>query len=191
MLSDLPSLTELASEAPRVVRVAVGCSGALAAFWGARLYRPGLLLGAFGAGAIGAVGALHVLAGWVPAAEEPFTVAVGSVSMGVVGAAAAHVAHRLALVVLGSLVGLVAGVSLLGLGLPWWVVPLGAAGGAFLFPRVVHPLLAVMTAAVGAVLLAWALGHPESLPWVGGIWFLGASVQLRGGSAVTGSREKA
>ena len=55
--------------------------------------------------------------------------------------------------------------------------------GALVFPWVYDQLLKVLTPAVGAVLVAWAVGHPEHLALLGGLWFVGVVLQLRGPSS--------
>lgn len=182
--ADLSNLTELVAQAPLGVRLLVGAAGAAVLFLGARLYRPGLLLAAFGVGAVGALGLLQVVSAWVPQALDPTTAIVGAVSAGLIGAVVAHLAHKLALVVIGALVGLTGGVVLAALILlPWWIVPLGAALGAIVLPWVYPHLLKVLTPAVGAVIVAWAVGKPDAIWLLVLLWAVGAVFQVRAAPA--------
>lgn len=181
-LPELRELIVLAEAAPATVRWAVGAVGMVLLFFGARLYRPGLLLGAFAAGAIGGAGAMELLAPWVPDLDltDPRALAAGAFSTGLVGVGVAWVAHRLALVVVGGLAGLLGSAVWVGaLALPWWTLLVGVGLGAVLLPWIYPHLLKVLTPAVGAMLVAWA-AHRLDAPWlIALLWTVGAAFQIR------------
>lgn len=185
MEENLPELRELivlAEAAPPTVRWAVGAVGAVLLLFGAKLYRPGLLLGAFAAGAIGGAGAMELLAPLAPELDltDPRALAAAAFSTGLVGAGVASVAHRLALVVVGGLAGLLASAALVGaLALPWWTLLLGVGLGAVLLPWVYPHLLKVLTPAVGALVVAWAAHMLDAVWLLALLWALGVAWQIR------------
>lgn len=181
-LPELYELVTLAETAPPAVRWTVGAAGVVLLFLGAKLYRPGLLLGAFAAGAIGGAAVLEWVAPMAPelGLDEPRALAAGALSTGLVGAVAAWLAHRMALILVGALAGLLTSVSLAaGFGWPWWSMLLGVGLGAALLPFVYPHLLKLLTPAVGALLVGWAL-HRLDVTWLLVLlWTVGAAWQVR------------
>jgi hypothetical protein len=183
-MPDLANLTELAAQQPMLLRALIGAAGAVLLFFGARVYRPALVLAGFGAGAAGTVAAFLAAAEWVPAFAEPTTLIVGGLLGGGLLCVLTLSVHRLGLVGVGALVGATATVSAAGLlsaSPAWWVPLAGALGGAALMPWVFPVLLKIATPAVGAVLVGWAAGYPDHPALLLGLWVLGSAVQLASG----------
>lgn len=166
------------TEAPTLVRVAVGVLGAVVLFWGARIYKPALMMAAWGAGAIGALALLQALSGLAPELSRPLVLLVGAAVGGFAAMGLAAVAHKLALVGVGALAGVVAVASAAEVvAVPWWALLVGALLGAVVLPLVFPIVLKVTTPLAGSVLVAWALGWTN--PWMlGGLWLVGAAFQL-------------
>lgn len=177
----MTTLAELAANAPLLTRVLVGLIGGLLIVAGARWYKRGLALTAFGTGAALVATGMVYLSAWVPMAADPMIAGVAALvgGLGLVGAGS--MAHRLAMVAAGALTGLVAGAAVVGLlGAPAWVGLVGLLLGALTFPWVYKQLLKLITPAVGAACLAWALGMPDRLEVLVGLWAFGAVVQFVG-----------
>jgi len=175
-------LSDMASASPMIVRVFAGLIGGLILVAGARLYKPALLAAAFTAGGLLVVATLSTAGELVPSMATPGLLVAGALFGGISTAWTAHVAHRLALVLIGGLTGLTLTAALLALvsSGPWWLPLVGGCVGAVALPWVYTSLLKFLTPAVGAVCIAWAVGMPET-PWVlGGLWAFGAAVQLAG-----------
>ena len=174
-----PTLTlPTALEDPHLWVLAVGLA---LAFAGGRLYRlaivgPGIALGAASG---------FELAGLVGLDARM----VAAVCLGILGGALFHVLERLAIAVTGA--ALVAGLAnvgaalLLGAAAPWYVPAAGAVVGLLLFPSVYKRLLGVVTAVLGGLCTAWALGQPDDLRVVGVVAVLGMVVQ-----AAVGARKR-
>lgn len=179
-LPELQELVVLVETAPNAVRAAVAGAGVGLLLFGARLYRLGLLLGAFAAGAIGGAGAMELLAPYAPELADPRALVAGAFSTGLVTAAVAWLAHRLALVLVGGLAGLLASALLAALlAWPWWSLLLGVGLGAVALPWVYPHLLKLLTPAVGALLVAWALHRLDVVWLVVLLWTVGAAFQVR------------
>ncbi len=175
-------LQEWATEAPVALRVLVGALGAVVLLAGARLAKPALSMGAFGVGALGGALAIQALATVAPEVGRPVIIAVAACVGGVGVLIAAHLALKVALIVAGALTGLVAAAALApvleSVGAPWWSIFGGPIVGAIALPLLATLVLRVVAAAIGAVLVAWAVGLPTH-PWLLlGLFALGAVVQF-------------
>ena len=167
------------TEAPALVRVAVGVVGAIVLLWGARIYHPAVRLAAWGAGAVGAVTLLQALSPWAPELTRPMVLLVGAAVGGFAVLGVAVAAHKIALIGVGALSGAVAAASLVGpLALPMWAPVVGLVVGAVVLPLVFPLLLKVTTPLAGAALVAWAVARPTTLWVVAGLWLLGVVFQL-------------
>jgi len=178
----IPIVQNLFVDVPWAVRVVVGVLGLVVLFWGARIYKPALVMASFGVGAVGGVAVLDALSAPLPVLDRPEVLIVGALVAGAAVAAIALAAHKVALLGVGAVSGvaLAGGIGALfppGL-FPWWGVLIGALVGAVAMPFLFPALLKIATPAVGAVLVAWALGRPAQLWVVGGLWLLGALFQL-------------
>ena len=152
---------------------------------GGRWYHRGIALAAFALGAMATSAALLWLAEVVASAGQPVVVLVGALVGGITLATVARMAHRLALVLIGAMAGLVlGGAAVQWLSSPAWFAGIGMLVGGLLAPFVYDRLLKIVTPAVGAVAVAWALGRPDSLVLLAALWAFGAAVQL------VGSRKK-
>ena len=151
----------------------VGALGLGLAFAGSRLYR----LAIVGPGiAIGAVAGLEIAAALDFNAQ---LVAAGC--MGVLGGFIFHFVERLAIALSGAfLVGGAAnigGALVLGHAAPWYVGAAGAVLGLLLFPSLFKRLLPLVTAVIGGLCAAWALGQPDDLRVVAVVAVAGLIVQ--------------
>jgi hypothetical protein len=202
-LSDPFVFHELADSAfasPAVVRLLVGAAGGVLLLAGARVYRSAIGLAAFGAGAIVTLALMLALGEAIPELRQPTVVGVGSLVGGGLGIVLGRLAHRLALAAVGGLAGATLGVALYAaigplLGAdgatPWWILLIGAVVGALTMPAIFASLLKLVTPAVGAVLVAWALGMPSHALLLLGLWCLGVAVQLASGRRAPRSRGSA
>lgn len=173
-------LHQIATDSPWLVRGAVGAAGVVVLLWGARIYKAAVYLAAFGAGAIGTVAVLGLLAEQFEALAAPEVVLGGALVGGVLIALAARAAHALALLAVGAVAGVAVAGAVAGVvpSLPWWGVLVGAVVGAVVLPLVFPLLLKVTTPLAGAVLVAWAAGWPMDPLWLGGLWLVGVVFQL-------------
>ena len=151
----------------------VGVTGGALLVAGARLYWLALMAPGLAAGML--VG-LQITAG----ASPELRLAAGLL-LGAVGAALVMLAERLAISIAGAfLVGGLAN-ALAPLFLPEksaWMVPAGGAVlGLLLFPKLFRSLLFVFTSLGGALCVAWAMGRPQDLPLIGGLWLAGTVIQ--------------
>ncbi len=172
------------SQAPAALRVVVGGLGGLSLLAGARLYKPALLGSAFAAGVVSVYAAANV----VQVRDlEPTAILVAAVCVGILIAVLAGIAHRLALVAIGGVIGTMVGLALASsFALPFWVPLVGAAIGALAFPWTLQPVLKVVTPAIGAVLVGWSVAMLENPLVVGGLFVVGVLVQF----AIVGSAAK-
>ena len=188
-------LENLITDAPLLVRLVVGVLGAVVLLWGARIYKAAVAMASWGAGAIGAVALLHGLSGVAPELQEPLVLLVGAVIGGFAVMAVALVAHRLALVGIGALAGVVAagaGAEIFAVGpLPLWAYLIGALVGGGLLPWLFPLLLRLTTPLVGAILVAWAAGWPEEPLVLAGLWLVGGLFQLGFGRRRRGKEPEA
>lgn len=181
MSPDLSGLAALSLESPMGLRILVGAVGGLLLIAGARVYKAGLFGSCFAAGAVGAAVGLAYSATWVDALGRPEVIGLGALVAGVAVAGVAALAHRVALLAVGGVAGIVlgAGVGDLIGGAGLVAGPaIGALVGALLFPWVFEWLLKLVTPAVGAVCIAWAVGRPDTLWLVLVLWLVGALVQV-------------
>ena len=189
------ALENLLRDVPWLVRAPVGVLGAVVLLWGARIYKAAVVMASWGVGAIGAVALLHGLSAFAPELQAPLVLLVGAAIGGFAVMAVALVAHRLALVGIGALAGVVgtgAGAELLTLGaIPMWAFLLGALVGGVLLPWVFPLVLRLTTPLVGAILVAWAVGWPAEPLVLAGLWLLGVLVQLGFGRGDGGKEAEA
>ncbi len=159
---------------PFGLRGLAGLVGILLALAGARFYKlavlaPGLLLGI-------AVGLL------LPETLEAPLRAIIAVVVAGFGAVVCRFVEQAAVRAFGAVVagGLVytAWPVVLDEPSPWWAAAAGAALGLLLFPRAFQALLKPLTALLGALALAFALGQEHNPFVIGGVALLGAVVQL-------------
>lgn len=178
----MTDLSQLALTSPAVVRGAVGFVGVVLLVAGARFYKPGLMLAAAAAGGLLTVATLSTMGELIPDMGNPRLLAAAGLVSGAASAWVAHVAHKVALVVIGALTGLCAGAAVSGLlpEAPLWVSVAGGLAGAVVFPWLYEAFIKVVSAAVGAVGLAWAVGMPDSVWLLGVLWTVGSVVQLLG-----------
>lgn len=168
-----------AADMPEPVRWFLGAVGLLLVLWGARLYKPALRLASFAAGGLATWVVLLSLTDRLPVLADPWVAGGACLIAGVLVAWAVSVAHRIALIGVGLLVGLTLGAAAAAAfaGGPAWALG-GAVVGALTLPWVFDVLLGPTTAFVGAVLVLWAFAMPTSLPWLGALTLVGTLVQL-------------
>lgn len=157
----------------------VGAAGVVLALWGAKLYHLLRHLLAFCTGGLLGVLVLQWVAQTAPQLGQPWVIAAGAAGTGLLGVVVGHLVHRLMLVVVGGLVGLVLGAGLgqfTGVGHPALWGFAAAGGGALCFPWLMNPALRVLMPLVGAVLVATALAQPLSVGVVVGLWIVGLLV---------------
>ena len=183
-------IAELIADVPVALRVVVGLIGGVLVLSGARFYYVGLYLAAFAAGAGLVASAVAYVAPMLPVLGEPMPAVVASVLGGAFLAGVTRMAHRLAMLGAGAFTGLVVGAGLVqALSLPVWVTGVGVLAGAVLFPWVYEQLLKVLTPAVGAAFVAWAVGMPDQPAVLGGLWVFGTVVQVVGSRGGAGGRD--
>jgi hypothetical protein len=61
---------------------------------------------------------------------------------------------------------------------PWWAPAAVGLLGLALFPSLYQRMLPVITAVLGGIGVAWAVGQPENLLLIGGVAFVGMVVQI-------------
>ncbi|MEL6349459.1 MAG: hypothetical protein AAFV53_40525 [Myxococcota bacterium] len=151
----------------------VGIVGGVLLVAGARLYRLALVTPGLAAGML--LG-LELTAGASPEIQL-----VAGLCLGLCGAGVMLLAERVAVSLGGALLvgGLVnAAAPLLLPGQDAWYIPAaGAVVGLFLFPKLFRALLFVFTSLGGALCVSWAMGRPQDLPLIGGLWLVGTVVQ--------------
>lgn len=172
VLQDPHALAVLLDTSPIPSRWMAGALGAILVVAGAHFYRlaviaPGFLLGT-------------VAARTLIALDDPAIIAVVVVGSGLLGALVFYYLERLALALIGAVVGaqltavlwpLVAGTA------PWWGPLVGSFFGSLAFPKVFRSLLRPLTALIGAVLLASCFGQGHDLLVVGGLALVGVIFQ--------------
>ena len=177
----MPEISQLTADIPLLLRVAVGLIGGLLIVAGARWYHFGLYLAAFATGAGLFATVLAALSTQLPLVADPMVMGIGSVIAGLVLAWGARVAHRMAMLGAGAFTGFVAGVAAVDLlAVPMWVAAVTMLVGALVFPWVYEQLLKVLTPAVGAACVAWAVGMADQPALLGGLWAFGTVVQFVG-----------
>lgn len=182
-LSALPPLVDLAAGSPVLVRVLVGMAGVVLLLWGARIYKPAVWLVSFSAGALGAVVLLGAGAEDLPVLADPVVVVVGALLTGAVVAGVAALVHKLGLIAMGGLGGVILAQTATQLVLaeagPWWIGLIGGLLGALAMPLLFKRLLVLLTAAAGALCLAWSVGQPTHALLLAGLWVVGVLWQAR------------
>lgn len=178
------TLAGLVVDVPMLVRVLVGLLGGLLLVAGARWVRVGLAAAAFGIGAAAAASLLVAVVPFAPAAASPVVALPVTLIGGVALLWIARTIERLAMLVAGGFTGLVVGLGLTAfLGVPPVFALGGALLGALLFPWVWERLLRVVTALVGAGLVAWAVAMPDQPALFLGLAVFGVVVQFASGGA--------
>ena len=140
---------------------------------GSRLYKLALLTPGLAAGLL--LG-LEITVGAGPEIRL-----IAALSLGIIGAGVLLLVERLAISLGGAfLVGGLANAAV-PLFLPgqdaWYVPVAGAVLGLLMFPRAFRSLLFLFTALGGALCIAWAMGSPQDLPIIGGLWLVGTIIQ--------------
>lgn len=163
-------------------RLLAGILGVLLLVAGARLYRmavmaPGFLLGVFAAA--------WALDEYGRRVDELMRMGI-LVAVGAVGAFVSSRIEQLAVRLCGSL--LVAATTHAVLPLvwpkaPWFAAPAAGFMGLLLFPALYKRLLPLITAAVGAIAIAWAADRPTQLLLICGLTVVGAAIQLGSGKS--------
>lgn len=151
----------------------VGVIGGALLVAGARLYRLALLTPGLAAGVL--LG-LEMTAG---ASSELRLIA--ALCLGLIGGGLVLMAERLAIALggaflLGGLANAAAPVLLPGQD-AWYVPVAGAVVGLLIFPTLFRKLLFIFTSLGGALCIAWAMGRPQDLPLIGGLWLAGTVIQ--------------
>jgi hypothetical protein len=151
----------------------IGVVGGALLVAGARLYRLALLAPGLAAGVL--LG-LEMTRG-----ASPELRLIAGLSLGIIGAGLVMLAERLAIALggaflVGGLANAAAPVMLPGHD-AWYVPVAGAVLGMFIFPTLYRKLLFIFTALGGALCVAWAMGRPQDLPLVGGLWLAGTVTQ--------------
>lgn len=151
----------------------VGVVGGALLVAGARLYRLALLTPGLAAGVL--LG-LEITRG---ASSEIQLIA--ALCLGIIGAGVVMLIERLAIALGGAFLmgGLThAAMPVLIPGFNEWYVPIaGALLGLLIFPTLFRKLLFVLTALGGALCVAWAMGTPQDLVMIGGLWLAGTVIQ--------------
>jgi hypothetical protein len=184
---DLDVLQDPLQALPFGLRGLAGLVGVLLAVAGARFYRlavlaPGLLLG------IG-VGLL------LPETLDAPLRAIAAVVLAGFGAVVCRFVEQAAVRAFGALLagGLVYTAWPIAMSepSPWWAAAAGAALGLLLFPRAFQLLLKPLTAILGALALAFAVGQEHNPLVIGGVALLGTVIQLgTGGKRKDKARDK-
>jgi hypothetical protein len=150
----------------------VGVVGGALLVAGARLYRLALLTPGLVAGVL--------LGLQITDGASPEIRLIAALSLGIIGAGLIMLAERFAIAMGGAfLVGGLANTvtPLLLPGEDAWYVPVaGAVLGMMIFPTLFRKLLFILTS-LGGALVAWAMGRPQDLFLVGGLWLAGTVIQ--------------
>ncbi|MFT5683110.1 MAG: hypothetical protein ACI8RZ_004037 [Myxococcota bacterium] len=140
---------------------------------GSRLYKLALIAPGLAAGLL--LG-LEITSGASPEIRM-----VAGLCLGIIGAGVMLLVERLAIALGGAFLvgGLANAVTPLILpGQDAWYVPIaGAVVGLLIFPKMFRSLLFLFTALGGALCIAWAIGRPQDLPIIGGLWLAGTVIQ--------------
>jgi len=169
-------------------RLVVGVLGLVLLLAGARLYRlaivaPGFLLGVFLA--------MWGLDEYARKIDDLVRLGV-MVGAGAVGAFVSWRVEQLAVRIGGSILVAATTHALLPLlwpRAPWFAAPAAGFVGLLLFPSLYRRLLPLITAAIGAIALAWAANRPQDLLMMAGLTVLGAAIQLASGSKSNQKRD--
>jgi len=185
---------QLVLDAPSLLRLLVGVVGLFILLRGAALYDVTLRASAFCMGAISTVGLLVALSTTGGLALPAEVAVLGGCVGGVMLLVIAVMAHRAALFGVGTVVGLTIA---WGLGetvltsAPVWVPAVGALVGGVVFPLFYAQFLKILTPAVGAVAIAYAIGDPSNSACLLGLWVVGVVAQVAvGGDAAVPEDEE-
>jgi hypothetical protein len=186
-------VSQIAAEVPVLTRFAVGLVGLLLLLAGARWYHRAVALAAFVAGTVLASAAMVIACDVLAVPIPPVVMVVVALVCGGSVAGVAKMAHRLVLLAVGAMAGgtAVAALSAHVAAVPMWGALLGMLVGALIVPWIWDQTLKILTPAVGAVAVAWAVGLPDNLLLVMGLWVFGAVAQLVGGGARAPAEEGA
>lgn len=151
----------------------VGVVGGALLVAGARLYRLALMAPGLAAGVLLGLQITH--------GASPELRLVAALCLGIIGAGLVLLAERLAIALggaflLGGLANAAAPIVLPGED-AWYVPVAGAVAGLMIFPALFRRLLFIFTALGGALCVAWAMGRPQDLPLIGGLWLAGTVIQ--------------
>lgn len=142
---------------------------------GARLYRLALMSPGFAIGAL-----LAVEYGGALSKEIQLGV---TVVVGIIGAVVLMTLEKLAIALTGALafVGLLYAATPLVFATgvaPWYAPAIAALLGSFFFPMLYKKLLPILTPLAGALCICWAINKLQEPYIVGGLWVVGALIQL-------------
>ena len=141
---------------------------------GARLYR----LAVVSPGLVGGV----LMGAQIMQGADPRMRLAAALALALLGAVLMVIVERVAISVTGAF--LLAGIThaaaplVLNAAPPTYVPVVAAVVGLFLFPALFRSLLFVLTPLGGALCLAWALGQPQHLVLICGLWAAGCVTQL-------------
>ncbi len=170
-MTTLPAAGELAVAVPRQAVALLGGALLLA---GARVYRLAVVLPGVAGGA---------LLGFSVAAGAPLSWQLGAAAcLALAGGALFYFVERLAIALAGAFV---AGGAMHALGPlywpggePWYADAAAVALGLLLFPRLYRAALPLLTAALGALVVAWSVGREQDAVLIGAMAAVGLVVQL-------------
>lgn len=167
----------MAEQTPFGARGASGLAGLLLLVAGGRLYRLAVITPGVVAG--------FMLASALPGSVDAVVRVVATVVLGVLGGLLFHLGERLAVHAVGAILlawlTWVAWSQVAPGAVPWWGPAAGALGGLLLFPRLFKIMVRWVTALLGALVIAWAVGHPRNAWVVGALFLVGVVVQSLGG----------
>ena len=170
-MPDLPAVGDFAVAVPRQV---VALAGGALLLAGARVYRLAVVLPGVAGGA---------LLGFSVAGGAPPAWQLGAAAcLALVGGVLFYLVERLAIALAGALV---AGGAMHALGPlywpggePWYADAAAVALGLLLFPRLYRALLPLITAALGALVVAWSVGRERDAVLIAAMTAVGFVVQL-------------
>jgi hypothetical protein len=180
----MTELADLALRSPVAVRVAVGMMGIVVLLAGARLYKPTMFTVAF---AFGSLLTLFLMSGGAIEKITAVHLSAGLVG-GLVGLGLCALVHALGLALLGGWGGATLAVAVIDvfpeIGV-WWAPIVGAVLGAVFTSLLFKTMLKVVTPAIGAGLITWAIGFAAN-PWLLiGLWVFGTWCQFSMGRRST------
>lgn len=152
----------------------VGVLGLLLLLAGSRFYRVAIIAPGFAAG-------VYLAQRFLGGLADPLPLVFGLL-LGAGGALACHVAERVAVRLVGSV--LIAGVVyavtplIFHRDVPFWWAPAAGLVGLFLVPRLYERALPVIGAVMGALCLAWAVDRPQDVGLIGALAAGGLVIQL-------------
>jgi hypothetical protein len=172
-----PALEGLRAALPPALlepRGLVGLLGLLLLLAGSRFYRVAII-------APGFAGGVYLAQRFLSGLADPLPLVFGLL-LGAGGALACHVAERVAVRLVGSLLitGLVYAVTplIFDKSVPFWWAPAAGLVGLFLVPRLYERALPVIGAIMGALAVAWSMDRPQDLGLIGVLAAGGLVIQL-------------